>query len=408
MTAPRASERGAVLVYVAVSMFVLIGVTTVVVDYGVMMVGRHQAQNSADAGALAGAIALAYDDFDDRTDTGPAKQAAQGVAFANAVIGESPDVNITTDVTFPPCPNDGSNGCIRVDVYRNQARGNELPMFFGPTVGLTEQGVWATATARAAAANASDCMLPFGIPDKWIDYYDVDEPIEPEGSEAWTFPDDRFEIEDLDPPGATPDYYRAQGTNSEDDVGTGFTLEEDLGQLLVLKAAGPQMTVAPGFFFPVRLPDSTGGNDYGDNIATCNGVPVAVDDLLDNEPGNMVGPTKMGMEALYDQDPNAELDFSDPDNPVIVNSCAQDDPPCAPQSPRLRPLILFDTGVYYEGQTNGLVELRVANIIGFFIKEISPDGEVSGYLMTLPGLFVEGGGTVAPGASFLYTIQLIR
>ena len=37
------------------------------------MGGRNQAQNAADAGALAGAIALAYDNFNDRTDTGPAK-----------------------------------------------------------------------------------------------------------------------------------------------------------------------------------------------------------------------------------------------------------------------------------------------------------------------------------------------
>ena len=71
MIVRRESERGAILIYVAVSMFVLIGVTMWVVDYGVLLLARNQAQNSADAGALGGAIALAYDNYADRTDTGP-------------------------------------------------------------------------------------------------------------------------------------------------------------------------------------------------------------------------------------------------------------------------------------------------------------------------------------------------
>ncbi len=60
-----ASERGAILVYAALTVFVWLGLATFVVDYGVLWASRHQAQNAADAGALAGALARAYDDFDD-------------------------------------------------------------------------------------------------------------------------------------------------------------------------------------------------------------------------------------------------------------------------------------------------------------------------------------------------------
>ena len=42
------------------------------IDVGMLMTARSQAQNSADAGALAGATALVYNDWDDRTATGPA------------------------------------------------------------------------------------------------------------------------------------------------------------------------------------------------------------------------------------------------------------------------------------------------------------------------------------------------
>ncbi len=75
-----ASERGSILVQVGVAMIVLIAFLAFVADYGLMWVSRRQAQNAADAGALAGAIALGYDNFADRSNTGPAKQSAHNVA----------------------------------------------------------------------------------------------------------------------------------------------------------------------------------------------------------------------------------------------------------------------------------------------------------------------------------------
>ena len=409
--AAHTSERGAILIQVAVAMIVLIAFTAFVADYGLMWVGRRQAQNAADAGAMAGAIALAFDDFSDRSATGPAKVAAQSFALENLVAAESPDVDINTDVTFPACPDDGSNTCIRVDVYRNQARGNPLPIWFGQLVGLTDQGVRATAIAQAASGNASDCLKPFAIPDKWDDFYDQDTPID---VNEWTA-DDHFErtTDDLGGGGGgsptplvPPDVYVAP---TETDVGTGFNLAEDLGRLLVLKAPSPSESLAPGFFFPIRLPlpngeYSTGGDDYRWNIANCNGVPVKIGDLVENEPGNMVGPTAQGMQDLYDLDPTATYNETTME---IEGSCAQSESPCAPISPRLVAVPVFDTQVYYDGKLNGLVTLRIANILGFFINEIQ-GGEVSGYFMRMPGLTVGGGVNLGPGSSFLTSVVLVR
>ena len=53
----RHSERGAILVQVALALLALVAFTMFVVDYGVFWVGRRQAQNAADASALAGALA---------------------------------------------------------------------------------------------------------------------------------------------------------------------------------------------------------------------------------------------------------------------------------------------------------------------------------------------------------------
>ena len=56
----RQSERGAILVHVAAALMMLIALSAFAVDFGLFWLGRGQAQNSADAGAIAGAIGLAY------------------------------------------------------------------------------------------------------------------------------------------------------------------------------------------------------------------------------------------------------------------------------------------------------------------------------------------------------------
>jgi Flp pilus assembly protein TadG len=161
----REHERGAILVHVAFAIIALMAFSTFVIDYGVFWLSRRQAQNAADAGALAGAIALAYDDYTDRYTTGPAQQSAQMVALANQVFGAAPSVQLGSDITFPPCPDDGTNACVRVNVYRTLARRNPLPVFAGTFVGLTDQDVQATATAKVANGNATDCLRPFAVPD---------------------------------------------------------------------------------------------------------------------------------------------------------------------------------------------------------------------------------------------------
>ena len=56
------SQRGAVLIHVAIAMIGLTGFSALVVDYGILWSGRRQAQNAADAAALAAATSLGYVD----------------------------------------------------------------------------------------------------------------------------------------------------------------------------------------------------------------------------------------------------------------------------------------------------------------------------------------------------------
>ena len=403
------SNRGAILLNVATGLMVFIGATAFVVDYGVMWVGRGQAQNAADAGALAGAVAMAFDanGWTDRTPTGPARASALRMAQLHSIWGQPPNVDVNTDVFFTGlpaamCPADanGRTPCIRVDVYRNQARGNPLPAIFGLAVGLVDQGVRATATARVAVADASDCLKPWIIPDKWAEHY----PVEKE----WTL-DDTFETGEQQgqtwTPVNPPDAYTPPSSSGP---GTGFTVAADLGMMVTLKAGGPQTSISPGVYFPVRIPTytggSTGGSDYRANISDCNGVAIPIGTMLESENGNMIGPTSQGVSALIARDPGARWD---PVTKSVINSCAQASPSCGTSSPRIVAVPIFDTALYESTKRQGLPQFKVVNILGFFLDQMQGN-DVRGYLTEAPGLSTGTVASIDPQASFLTTIQLIR
>ena len=407
------SNRGAILLNVATGLMVFFGVTAFVVDYGVMWVGRGQAQNAADAGALAGAVAMAFDanGWTDRTPTGPARASALRMAQQNSIWGQPPNVDVNTDVFFTGlpaamCPADanGRTPCIRVDVYRNQARGNPLPAIFGLAVGLVDQGVRATATARVAVADASDCLKPWIIPDKWADNHDTTAPID----STWTA-EDTFETGNQQgqtwTPFNPPDVYTPPSSSGP---GTGFTVAADLGMMVTLKAGGPQTSISPGVYFPVRIPTytggSTGGSDYRANISDCNGVAIPIGTMLESENGNMIGPTAQGVSALIARDPGARWD---PVTKSVTNSCAQASPSCGTSSPRIVAVPIFDTALYESTKRQGLPQFKVVNILGFFLDQMQGN-DVRGYLTEAPGLSTGTVTTIDPLASFLTTIQLIR
>src|SRR4051812_37960644 len=160
-------ERGMSLVFVGGSLMAFLTATTLAIDVGMFMTARSQAQNSADAGALAGATALAFNDFNDRSSGGAAVQSAVNTAKGNAVIAAVPSV-LSGDVTFPIGPSGASNR-VKVNVFRTAPRSNPIPTLIGPLFGVPTVGVSATATAEASPANAIRCVKPFTIPDKWTE-----------------------------------------------------------------------------------------------------------------------------------------------------------------------------------------------------------------------------------------------
>ena len=440
LVAMHRNERGAILIQVTVAMIGLLAFLTLVVDYGVMWVSRRQAQNSADAGALAGAIALAFDDPTDFSDTGAAKQAAHAAALANKVFGESPDNIIASDIIFygpghaAPCPDGDTNAtCVRVDVHRTTARGNALPTFFARLMGILSQDISATATAKVLSGTSVTCMRPFAIMDKWDEFNS-------------THPEHDYNINadhhdpDFDPFDSTFDKYPYSGmkTTVEDDYyvnmvncdpnnkactpipGTGWrpfaddgTTPIDYGRMIEIHT-GSQDQNSAGYFQPVRLhAGDSGAKDYCLNIEKCDPtVSNFIGQVISTENGNMVGPTDQCLftdkDSLYNTDPSAHW-VNPGDDPNYPNGAVLSDDYPPNQSPRIVPMPVISPEEFYASGPNGHTTLVIHNILGFFIEDqIAKGGHTvtRGRLINVPSDDV-GGSTVST-SSFLRKIILIR
>jgi hypothetical protein len=418
------SERGAVLIQVAVALLGLVAFTAFVVDYGVMWVSRGQVQTSADAGALSGAIALA---FESPTDFAAAQNKARAVARANEVFGQAPDV-LVTDVTFPPCP-PGAPGlpdtCVKVDAYRNQARGNALPIFFGNLVGITGHGVRATATAQIVTGDTTDCLKPWAIVDRWQEFG---------GPFLPTSTYDKYSTGNGNNPPQENDLYTPPGSSGP---GTGFVLPDDNGRQFAVKTDSAGI-VSSGWFMELLLPRAdghwTGGNVYRENIETCGGLPYSIAepgvacpaDIGQNDaaywatqgcfgvkPGGTTGPTAQGIDTLIGRDSGATYV---PGTGIVGSAFS---PPT--KSPRVVPIGMIDIDDYLSRNptgSNGTV--RLVNIYGFFIEgmgDVDPatgamtlrnNGKaVIGRIMTIPSV-ATGASPLPASASFLRSIILVR
>ena len=77
-------ERGISNMLVGFGFVGFMASTVLALDVGWWVVARSQAQNSADSGALAGAVALVFNDFNNRSASGPAVTSAVSVARTTA------------------------------------------------------------------------------------------------------------------------------------------------------------------------------------------------------------------------------------------------------------------------------------------------------------------------------------
>ena len=351
MTGRLRSERGVSLIHVAVSIFVLMGFSAIVLDNGVLMLARGQAQNVADMAALAGATSRAMDE------TGPNNPAAGGITeetikktVLNHKIFAGTPANIGRTWGWN-CPAGVVGWCVQVNVYRDGSNGSTpLPVYIAGLLGANDQGIKATATAVAASANGTNCMKPWLIPDKWLERLNPTNAFNPS----------------IAPPGDEYTPYNYQ-TNTP---GTGYTLA-DIGTPIVLKPGNPNQAISPSDFYEIET-----ATNYEESIVKCL-ISKTIGDTITALPGNRVGPTNQGVDTLV---ANGPVD-------VVIG--------------------MFDPAAFEaQRRQSGNFTLTIVNMIGVRITSRNGnqiEGVISG------GVGTNSGGPAPNGAaSMIKTISLVR
>jgi hypothetical protein len=414
--APRAAnERGAILVQVGLALVVLLGFVSFAVDYGVLWLARTQAQAAADAGALAAATSLAFDDMGLE---GPriATDSALAIASQTKVWGEPPAVEFVS-CTYPfvtgcstvaglPLPERRSAFSATIKVYRDAIHANTLPTYLAGLFGVTSQSVRAQATATVAPANVATCVWPLAIPDDWTDQHLANPAdalpslcADPEDLRCKPFAHYRYPA---GPPAVTdsPDLYVGPSTDSDDYLPTGYQLlevEEPMRPTgfdpeIFVDLLGPD-PANPGVWKPARRSSLAavriGSSGFAASLTSCNPQVLHFGDRL-----------ALDTAASWTQAASSAVDLAgrdgatwDPDAFRIRGSCAANGA-CGATSPRLVLVPMFDPDEYDRTRLGdplcgGLPCIRIVNFIGMFIDSTTSASQIVGHLTTYPGRTID-------------------
>lgn len=393
------SERGAAIVFVAVSLPALLGFLALGIDLGMLFVARTDAQRAADAAALAGASA--FIDNSSANAVTPAQDRAMEYARRNTFRNGPIDSNEITVTVIP------ESSKVGVLVHRDSVR-----TWFGWLFGIRTVPVSAYAAAVANSAGDALCIRPFAVPDMWSDA-NGDE----NGNHQW----DQGEVWRLgDNPG---DFYQKytgpDGGAAETGYGSAWrnppysSVVNDFGRQIKIKVTDPNdvQQMQPGIFLPWSLPEDPNMEDckgniggggggaaaYRRNICSCNHSSISLDTDYELKTGNMVGPTWQGVNELIDQDRGA---YWDPATNTVEGSEWGSD---WFQSPRVIKIALFDPS---QITGPGSQTIKFNNFAVMFLDEQrnSQDPVTGRFLYYASGSGTTGGQT----GSLVKALQLVQ
>ncbi len=371
----KSRNKGQVLVLVALALIALLGLAALGIDVGYMYSVRHELQRCADAGALAGASNFIEpgnewssnpsDPVMVEAEARARDYASRDYVLTSRLITASNDIA----VTFP------SQDRIRVTTQKT------VPLFFARVFGRDNQVISATAVAEASVADTGvTCLKPWGIPLPWIDN-GLGVPY-----------DNNFKYDEGEtvlPLTSLPDGYPiilkiGEPFNNPNNINNVSSLQQEAGHFFALSVCG-----------------DTGGNDYRDRIANQCLDNCAVDNgaALDLKTGNMVGPTKQGVDDLIALDPAAVYNTT---THQVTGSVMGDNNWM--DSPRLVKVPLYDPNeVLHQGNT----QMHVIGFGGFWLQGYNTSqGTVIGYYVKDSVVAASSTGP-APGP-VLKTLRLVE
>jgi hypothetical protein len=403
---PVRNERGATFVFFVALTLALLSVGAIAADVGMLMTVRSEAQRAAEAAALAGAAMYKESDA-------PLQSAVD--ARAREYAGRNH--------VGPGFVDGDDSASVEVEVFAAQQRvrvtvSGTANLLFARLLGRGEMPVSAVAAARVLNAGGATCVKPFALPDIWEEKSpgsDANANKVYDAGESWKYN-----------PGV--DHYKRWSDPPEDDppgiiTGYGGTLRDgkgspsytrDQGRRMLIKAGQPQnnggsydvpVNITPGIFLPFVLPEDPdpsatcgiggsgggpGASAYSKNICSCNPSTIEVDQEYDLKTGNMVGPTKEGIEDLIDLDPTATWDAAN----NTVNS------PLGLNSPRVIKVVLYDPD---EVAKSGKQAIKVNNIALLFVESYSNNTK------NISGRFIKyADGNSAGNGTLVKVLQLVE
>jgi hypothetical protein len=417
------NERGSVVVMFAVSLMAMLALAALAVDLAALRDARGEAQRSADAIALAGATAFKDKAFTDPTALTDARDRALEVARLNKVRLDTIDIRSFSnlikvtkawgDVYTLTTPSNQLELNIIPDSQRVRAwvRHTRLPTWFGGMIGMPFGNVQAMATAQATQSGVAKCIKPLALPDIWAETNRSSgrggQDLNANG--LW----DQGEPWDFNPPADTYAQYNPNVDSAAQALQTGYGsafrnsidgVGNDWGRSITIKAQRPGDAITSGWFYPWRIGESAGANDYKNNITGCNPETSVLGQPYDVENGNMVGPTRQGFNELISQDPGAYW------NPTLDNGKGGVDGTSYGDwrdSPRVIPIALFDPHQIAGIQSGGNLTLTFNNFALFFVEGFVGNGVQA----PLKGRFLyyaTGSGTGPVLGPLTKTLQLIE
>jgi len=365
-------ERGAVVVMVGAVLALLLLFAVYAIDASQMLLVKSQLQTAADAGALAGAIALGT-----TGDTTAAVNQAIALAGANDALQNTGTANtmesvvITSgDVTFP------AGGQIRVTTHRTDGTGDSFLNYFLRI--FDDDGEIGNMTARATASFGwvcgSDCLRPWAIVD---DYVDAD----------------------------SNGIYDETGGDYYDPQTTGYT-DSDIGVLVTLiRGQHSDPEFEQSWWYAIDYPPANrfnpieGADRYREWVEGCpdNSFNVIPGDELQLEPGNVCcGQNNVAVQGIINSDASATWNSSTNE---VDNSLY-------PVSPRIVKVPLFDPSIGVTDVANGRKRVTVVKVAAFFLESYN-NGELRGRFMRM----ADPNGTLCANQSdpsFLFKTSLIE
>lgn len=382
-------DRGSVLAMSAISIVAVVGVSALAIDLGMLYVARSEAQQAAEAGALAGASRYVSTNGDDAAATATAREFAEKHTILDEPVSvPAEDVEVVA-----------GEDKVRVTVTR------DVQTHFARILGIQSVRVEASAGAEAAPASAARCPLPIAVVDRWNDAdgdgkYDSDETYVPcpgPGCTSWTESRDRGQLMEIKsspggggPGGGPPGGGNGNGGGSSGVVNTCEAVD------------------SPGWFCWFReAPSNQGGG--GGTTALRNMVDGCTDQPLTVALGNTVwAASGAGNKQTVVKHVKQYIDRNDPNafwNPVggdDGSGCVKrpTELDCVEGSPRLRHVPLLDPTSVQGGGSNS--NAQTSQLARVFLEKVAagpylPHGGGGSGQWNVYVRFVGGGGGIAGG-----------